>query len=207
MPLESKAVSGEAVGVSVSEVTSAAEAMRCGQVNDGNASNSKGDLAKEDSEDKAEEVKELQPVEVVEEDETPIDEAAATEGMTDIQKRLFKIRMRMNQGRKVNKKEVENEYKRFADPKFESKQRYYEKQEELKKERTKVNQGREIGEGGTEDRDLVGGGGGVAGDDPVMLITAEAAERMQEKALVKEKNMATFGLQVSADDFCTFYSV
>lgn len=178
--------------VPLSEIGSAAEAMRYGQREASKASSS---TKQEEEADEEEVVEKLPPVEEVEE-EPVIDEEVATAGMTDIQKRLFKIRMRMNQGRKVNKKEVENEYKRFADPKFEAKQRYYEKQEELKKERLKANKGREIGEGGVEDRDLVGGGGGVAGDDPVMLITAEAAERAQEKALIKEKNMATFGLQV-----------
>jgi hypothetical protein len=178
--------------VPLSEIGSAAEAMRYGQREASKVSSS---IRQEEEADDEEVVEKLPPVEEVEQ-EPVVDEETATAGMTDIQKRLFKIRMRMNQGRKVNKKEVENEYKRFADPKFEAKQRYYEKQEELKKERMKANKGREIGEGGVEDRDLVGGGGGVAGDDPVMLITAEAAERAQEKALIKEKNMATFGLQV-----------
>ena len=41
-----------------------------------------------------------------------------TAGMTDVQKRLFKIRMKMNQGRKANKDEAEKEYKRASDPKF-----------------------------------------------------------------------------------------
>ena len=143
-----------------------------------------------------EEVPELKAV-----NEEPIDdEETETAGMTDIQKRLFKVRMRMNQGRKVNRKEVENEYKRFSDPKFEGKQRYYEKQEELKKAQLKANKGkeigREVGETGDEGRELVVGAGGVAGDDPVMLITAAAAERIHEKAMIKEKNMQTFGLQV-----------
>lgn len=135
--------------------------------------------------------------------EEPVDdEETETAGMTDIQKRLFKVRMRMNQGRKVNRKEVENEYKRFSDPKFEGKQRYYEKQEELKKAQLKANKGkeigREVGETGDEGREIVVGAGGVAGDDPVMLITAAAAERIHEKAMIKEKNMQTFGLQVLA---------
>lgn len=143
-----------------------------------------------------EEVPELKAV-----NEEPIDdEETETAGMTDIQKRLFKVRMRMNQGRKVNRKEVENEYKRFSDPKFEGKQRYYEKQEELKKAQLKANKGkeigREVGETGDEGREIVVGAGGVAGDDPVMLITAAAAERIHEKAMIKEKNMQTFGLQV-----------
>ena len=157
-------------------------------------------------EQELEEIVEVAAVEEVPEvkavDEEPIDdEEAATAGMTDIQKRLFKVRMRMNQGRKNNRKEVENEYKRFSDPKFEGKQRYQEKLEELKKAEIIAKKGkeigREIGENGDEGRELVVGAGGVAGDDPIMLITAAAAERMHEKALIKEKNIQTFGLQVS----------
>ena len=184
--------------VSFSEIVSAAEAMRYGREDEISKHNSK--QIEDDHEGDTlslEAVEEANVQEAVVEEDPDIDEETATAGMTDIQKRLFKIRMRMNQGRKTNKKEVENEYKRFADPKFESKQRYYEKMEELKKERIKVNRGREIGERGVEDRDVHSqGGGGVAGDDPIMLITAEAAERMQQKALVKERNMATFGAQV-----------
>ena len=185
--------------VPLSEIASAAEAMRYGRDDEIIKHNSRqveDDYGGEEVSHETVEETNVQEV-VFEEEDPDIDEETATAGMTDIQKRLFKIRMRMNQGRKTNKKEVENEYKRFADPKFESKQRYYEKIEELKKERTKVNRGREIGEGGIVDRDVHSqAGGGVAGDDPIMLITAEAAERMQQKALVKERNMATFGAQV-----------
>ena len=165
--------------------------MPVGRENKGQGSSNRGDI-----EDEEETVVKATVIGEAPED-LIIDEDTATAGMNEVQKRLFKIRMRMNQGRKSNKKEVENEYKRFADPKFEGKQRYYEKMEELKKEKLKVNRGREIGEGGVEDRDVVAGGGGMAGDDPELLITAEAAERIQEKILIKEKNMATFGLQVS----------
>ena len=185
--------------VLLSGIVSAAEAMRYGREDEGRKESSKqqDEGNEEEEKDTLLAVEEGKIPEVAVEEDPEIDEETATAGMTDVQKRLFKIRMRMNQGRKTNKKEVENEYKRFADPKFESKQRYYEKMEELKKERTKVNQGREIGEGGVEDRDVHSqGGGGIAGNDPVMLITAEAAERMQQKALVKERNMATFGAQV-----------
>ena len=37
----------------------------------------------------------------------------ATMEMTDVQKRLFKLRMKINQGRKANRDEVEEEYKRY----------------------------------------------------------------------------------------------
>jgi hypothetical protein len=136
-------------------------------------------------------------VEVIVEDPV-IDEETATAGMTEVQKRLFKLRMRMNQGRKSNKVETEHEYKRFADPQYEAKQRYHEKVEEEKKARAKFNRGREIAEGGVEVREVyeAQGGGGAAGDDPIMMITAEAAAKKQEKILAKERNMATFGLQV-----------
>jgi hypothetical protein len=68
------------------------------------------------------------------------------EGMTDTQKRLFKLRLKLNKGRKENKKEVSaalslaarmhwnttqarEEYKRFNDPKYEQKQRSQEYRE------------------------------------------------------------------------------
>lgn len=56
-----------------------------------------------------------------EEEDVPLTEEEVerqTAGMTDVQKRLFKIRMKMNQGRKANKDEAEKEYKRASDPKF-----------------------------------------------------------------------------------------
>lgn len=36
--------------------------------------------------------------------------------MNERQKRLFQIQLKINQGRKLNKIEVENEYKRLTDP-------------------------------------------------------------------------------------------
>jgi hypothetical protein len=42
----------------------------------------------------------------------------ATTGMSDTQKRLFKIKLKINQGRKANKEEVEREFKRLSDPSF-----------------------------------------------------------------------------------------
>jgi hypothetical protein len=153
----------------------------------------------EEEEEEEPEVVPAPVVEVIVEDHI-IDEETATAGMTEVQKRLFKLRMRMNQGRKSNKVETEHEYKRFADPQYESKQRYHEKVEEEKKARAKFNRGREIGDGGVEDRYEAQGGGGAAGDDPIMMITAEAAAKKQEKILAREKNMATFGLQSECSD-------
>ena len=109
-----------------------------------------------------------------------------------MQKRLFNVRLKMNQGRKANQSEVQNEFKRFNDPKFDARQRYAELQQQ---ERAASAAG-------------VDGADGVVGpppqqledDNPLMTITAEAAERRQRKVEEKEKNMATFGLHALVTD-------
>ena len=52
--------------------------------------------------------------------------------MSDTEKRLFKIRMRINQGRKANRTETELEYKRFADPKYKDKEKWQDSVERKK---------------------------------------------------------------------------
>ena len=51
-----------------------------------------------------------------EEEEALIEDTMAS--MSEKEKRLFKLRMRINQGRKANRKEVEEEYKRNNDPNY-----------------------------------------------------------------------------------------
>ena len=90
--------------------------------------------------------------------------------------RLFNIRMKINQGRKSNKAEVEEEYKRFSDPKYEQRQRYLIKQ----------NAG--LGNSGGD------GPGHQDGKGEIFLHqTAEQAEIAMERAEEKERNVATFG--------------
>lgn len=102
-----------------------------------------------------------------------------------LQDKLFNLRMKINQGRKANKEEVEEEYKRFSNPKYEQKQRYLEKVVEA--------EAAEAAEGG--DGKTKGAKGGKWKDDGVMNQTAEQAEFAAEKARKKAENMATFGWQ------------
>jgi len=123
--------------------------------------------------------------EEVEEEEKPLNEeeiAARTAGMTETEKRLFKIRLKLNQSRKLDKKEVEEEYRRLADPKYDQKQRAKEWTEK-KKNRNK------------EQKDL-----GLGAHESFMLDTAEKAERLQEKAAEKERHRSTFGWQAFTSD-------
>jgi hypothetical protein len=54
-----------------------------------------------------------------------------TKNMTTTQKKLFLLRMKINQSRKANKEETIAEFKRFSDPKYDAKQRYLEKKQQV----------------------------------------------------------------------------
>lgn len=116
--------------------------------------------------------------------------------MSGLQDRLFNIRMKMNQGRKANKAEVEDEYKRLADPKYEARQRYLAKRNEgMAAAAAAV----VAGEAAT----VVDGAaavGSTAAEDWVMQQTAAEAERAKERAEEKARNMATFGWQALTTD-------
>jgi hypothetical protein len=66
------------------------------------------------------------------------DVAVDTSGMTDSEKRLFALRMKINQSRKANKEEVEKEYKRLTDPAYESKIHLAEAYEQRMKDGTNI---------------------------------------------------------------------
>jgi pre-mRNA-splicing factor SYF2 len=112
----------------------------------------------------------------------------------DIQSRLFNLQLKINQGRKANKVEVEEEYKRFTQPKYENKQRYNEKMAELAEEATK--EGDEKAEGGKAPKQP------IKVDPKVALLqqTAVEAEQVREKNLKKEAQKATFGWQAFTAD-------
>eukprot|EP01066_Platyproteum_vivax_P012528 Platyproteum_vivax@DN5696_c0_g1_i1.p1 len=78
--------------------------------------------------------------EVEEEEEVPTGIAPPTEyptsGMTEKMKKLQELRMKMNQGRNLNNKEVVEEKKREADPSYEKK-KLYNKRKEQEKEKDK----------------------------------------------------------------------
>ena len=75
-----------------------------------------------------EEEKEVEPSRQEEEnkDDEPTEEQIQEQmaGMTPSQQRLFKLRLRINQGRKLNQAETEREYKRNTDPMFARRERY-----------------------------------------------------------------------------------
>eukprot|EP00128_Syssomonas_multiformis_P015334 Colp12_sorted_trinity150504_noHs@4678 len=101
-----------------------------------------------------------------------------------IQDRLFNLRMKINQGRKANKEEVEEEYKRFSNPKYEQKQRYLQKVAEAQQ-----------GEGETLGDEPAPKSKKWDKEDGLMQQTAEQAEYAAEKARKKEEIKSTFGWQ------------
>ena len=118
-----------------------------------------------------------------------------TVGMNEMQKRLFNVRMRMNQGRKANQTEVQNEFKRFNDPKFDQRQRFDNApKKDSKREPKRKTTG---GDGGNDDTTTAST---TTNDDRTSHTTVEAAERRQRKVEEKEKNMATCGLQALVTD-------
>jgi hypothetical protein len=110
-----------------------------------------------------------------------------TAGMSDMQKRLFNIRMKINQGRKANKTEVEEEYKRFNDPKYEQKKNVARKNEQAVEQVDGIGEQHEAPKW-KEDKNAY------------LHQTAESAEFSAEKAQRKKDNMATFGWQAFTTD-------
>jgi cyclophilin family peptidyl-prolyl cis-trans isomerase len=106
---------------------------------------------------------------------TEIDVAAATAGMSEMEKRLFMLRMKMNKGRKENRAAADEEYKKAHDPNYERKQRAAEWNEKRKKWNNEM------------------ASHGVSEKDAFMLETAESAERKIEREAEKARNVATFG--------------
>eukprot|EP01036_Dinobryon_divergens_P039022 gene39022-51330_t len=111
--------------------------------------------------------------EVPEMDEAAI--AAHTAGMSELEKRLFRVRLKLNQGRKANKKEVENEFKRFSDPKYEQRERSGDWTDKKKRWDSELKTF------------------GLTKGESYKLDTAEKAGKLQDKAEQKDRNRATFG--------------
>lgn len=115
---------------------------------------------------------------VATEEEDEMDEAAIaarTAGMSDMEKRLFKLRLKLNQGRKANKKEVDAEFRRLSDKRGEGRQSGEERGERKKAAESEMS------------------ALGLSKKQGYMLDTAEKAGREQEKKEVKDRNRATFG--------------
>ena len=75
--------------------------------------------------------------------EPEVDIEVATQGMNASQKKIFMLRMKINKGRKSNKTEVENEFRRTADPTYASKQ-----YKQVNADRNKVNRNWGIADAG-----------------------------------------------------------
>jgi pre-mRNA-splicing factor SYF2 len=99
-------------------------------------------------------------------------------GMTDLQKKLFAIRMKINQAKKTNKSEVEEEYRRLSHTKH---ARNKEDVDNDGNEEYDGNKVKSVGKKWVECSELE--------------QTAADAERLKEKAVQKSENAATFGWQ------------
>mmetsp|Transcript_29255 Transcript_29255/g.41707 ORF Transcript_29255/g.41707 Transcript_29255/m.41707 type:complete len:244 (+) Transcript_29255:19-750(+) len=125
-----------------------------------------------------------------------VDEEVVRKPSNDIDSRLFNLRMKINQGRKANTAEVQEEYKRFTDPKYEQKamkKRYQEKLNAGNKpsdsleetiQSSVANISASVQQSNSKDTQA-----------ELLSQTAEQAERAREKAQRKADNMSTFGWQ------------
>lgn len=105
-------------------------------------------------------------------------------GPVSLQDKLFNLRMKINQGRKANKEEVEEEYKRFNNPKYEQKKMYLQKVAEAQE-----------GEGETVGEESAPKGKKWDKEEGLMQQTAEQASYAAEKTRKKEEIKSTFGWQ------------
>jgi hypothetical protein len=77
----------------------------------------------EQKEHQQEQEQEEEEQEGEEEEQTEEQQQAALAAMTPAQQRLFKLRLRINQGRKLNRAETEREFQRNTDPTFAKRER------------------------------------------------------------------------------------
>jgi len=104
--------------------------------------------------------------------------------MSAKQQKLFELRMRMNEGRKMNHQEVAAEKRRSADPAGEAKRQ--REMADHKKEKRKA----EVAEMEEEEEE----------DDRMMRVTLEQAEGMEKKKAKKEKNKSACGWDIFNQD-------
>mmetsp|Transcript_37928 Transcript_37928/g.49938 ORF Transcript_37928/g.49938 Transcript_37928/m.49938 type:complete len:458 (+) Transcript_37928:491-1864(+) len=116
-----------------------------------------------------------------EEEEEGISEEALN-AMSDKQRRLFQLRMKMNKSRKMNKKEVEEEHRRLTDPNYKKKERAKERQ------KAKQQWEEELKEKGLDK------------SQACLLQTAEQAQGHYKAKKKKDKKKAAFGWDVFNQD-------
>lgn len=110
------------------------------------------------------------------------EEEVATSGMTDAQRRLFQLKLKLNQGRKLNRLAVKEEHARKSTPNYEAKLRAEERKDSNERWR----------------KELLSRG--VKPEEAYLFETAEAAGKKMAAAARKEKGQAAFGWDVFNQD-------
>eukprot|EP00624_Nannochloropsis_granulata_P005927 evm.model.NODE_42115_length_10595_cov_24.965267.1 len=105
-----------------------------------------------------------------------------TSRMTDAQRRLFQLKLRLNQGRKLNRLAVKEEHARKSTPNYEAKLRAEERKDSNERWR----------------KELLSRG--VKPEEAYLFETAEAAGKKMAAAARKEKGKAAFGWDVFNQD-------
>jgi hypothetical protein len=105
-----------------------------------------------------------------------------TSGMTDAQRRLFQLKLKLNQGRKLNRLAVKEEHARKSTPNYEAKLRAEERKDSNERWR----------------KELLSRG--VKPEEAYLFETAEAAGKKMAAAARKEKGQAAFGWDVFNQD-------
>jgi len=117
-----------------------------------------------------------------EEEEEGGEEEVDTSGMTDAQRRLFQLKLKLNQGRKLNRLAVKEEHARKSTPNYEAKLRAEERKDSNERWR----------------KELLSRG--VKPEEAYLFETAEAAGKKMAAAARKEKGQAAFGWDVFNQD-------
>jgi len=139
------------------------------------------------------------------EQEAEIDVESATQGMSAVQKRLFLVRMKMNQGRKANKTEAELEYRRHKDPKFAERQAAFERDEERRaalQAQTQTQAGGKSGKASTQQQPKANNSWGVrvVDSDLSLQLTLQDAERQEASEAKKVARQRAHGQDASRED-------
>ena len=135
--------------------------------------------------------------------EEEVDVAKATQDMSAVQKRLFLVRMRMNQGRKANKAEAELEYRRNKDSKFAERQAAFEKSEGKRALAHEAKFGGAAGSSSASAHEPKGNSNwGIRTDgcDASLQLTLQQAERHEASEGKKSARQRAFGQDATRED-------
>eukprot|EP00904_Undaria_pinnatifida_P005712 jgi/Undpi1/2270/HiC_scaffold_13.g05656.m1 len=168
---------GDGIGQSSSSPTTAGDGS-------GNAAAGErgGALGDEDTEGRSGGKKQQEEDEEEEEVELEEPDEEALGKMSALEQRLFKVRLKMNKGRRANKKAVKEEYNRLSDPGYAAKMRSKDREEAKKRWDNEMKER------------------GLSKDEAFMVETAAAAEIVSEHKNKKEKHKAAFGWNVFNQD-------